>query len=106
MAQTFGKLPSDIYGIEGAAGYCFDRGIFLFGQHVENQMASAEQGASNAMFAASARARAFSRCMGDDMEKSTAGFADPFRSAGARFVDGKGRSAEPVIDEVLWTEGK
>lgn len=105
MSQTFNKLPSEIYNVEGAAGYCFDRGIFLFGQHVESVMSQAEQGASNAMYARSARARAFARCMGDDMEKSNAGFADPFAS-GARFVDADGKSAKAKPkDDILWTEG-
>ena len=67
-------------GIEGAAGYCLDSGIFIFATWVENECQEAESRATNEMFARSNRARAFARCMGDDMETSTAGFADPFKT--------------------------
>ena len=64
-------------------------------------MSRAENSASNASFASMNRARAFARCMGDDMSKSTAGFADPF-------VDGKiklkSETTETTAGKVLWTE--
>lgn len=41
-------------------------------------MERAGEDALSPAFARSAQARAFARCMGDDMEKSTAGFSDPF----------------------------
>lgn len=61
-------------------------------------MSEAESRASNAMFANMNRARAFARCMGDDMATSTAGFADPF-------ADGKVKSDGESGGEILWTEG-
>mgnify|MGYP007070997282 CR=1 FL=1 len=62
-------------------------------------MSEAESRASNASFANMNRARAFSRCMGDDMAKSTAGFADPF-------ADGKIKKSKTKSDvgTVLWSE--
>lgn len=63
-------------------------------------MSDAESRASNASFANMNRARAFSRCMGDDMSKSSAGFSDPF-------VDGKVKNAkrtEDNVGQVLWSE--
>ena len=55
-------------------------------------MAEAESGATSAMFARSARLRAFAKAMGDDMSTSTAGFATPF-------FGGHGDSAqEEVLD--------
>lgn len=39
------------------------------------------------MFSNMYRARAFARCMGDDMEKSNAGFRDPFADGSATVVD-------------------
>lgn len=82
ISQAFNKTPSEIYDVQGAAGLCFDIAIFIFGRWVEGQLQEAESRAANAMFAASNRARAFARCMGDDMETSNVGYADPF-SGGA-----------------------
>lgn len=87
MAQAYNRTPSELYGIAGAAGFCFDTGIFLFANWVENECQEAENRASNEMFARSNRARAFARCMGDDMENSTAGFADPFARDGMGGMD-------------------
>lgn len=78
VSQAYNRLPSEIYGVEGAAGYFFDQGIFIFGRWVESECQEAESSASNQAFANMNRARTFARCMGDDMSKSTAGFADPF----------------------------
>src|SRR6516162_6591378 len=80
MAQAYNQPPSEIFGVKGAAGLFFDKGIFTFGRYVEGVVEHAGQDALNASFARSAQQRAFARCMGDDMEKSTAGFADPFFS--------------------------
>lgn len=87
MCQAYNKTPSELYRIEGAAGLCFDTGIFVFARWVENELAEAENNASNEMFARSARARAFARCMGDDMSESTAGFTDPFARGDIETVD-------------------
>lgn len=46
-------------------------------------MARAGQDAINPSFARMAEERAFAEAMGDDMETSTAGFADPFGEGGA-----------------------
>lgn len=78
MSQAYNKSPSELYGVEGAAGFCLDNGIFLFAQWVEGEMDAASSSAQNEAFARSNRARAFARCMGDDMETSTVGYADPF----------------------------
>lgn len=78
MSQAYHRPPSEIYGFYGARSLFFDRSIFLFGQWVEGELQEAERSASNEMFARSARARTFARCMGDDMAFSTAGFADPY----------------------------
>lgn len=109
MCQAYNKTPSELYHVEGAAGLYFDTGIFQFARWVEGEMQEAEASAQNEMFARSNRARAFARCMGDDMSKSTAGFADPF-AAGAtvKFIDKDGNEvaskqvSEP--DEIIWTE--
>jgi hypothetical protein len=87
MSKTYNRTPSELHGVEGAAGLCFDTGIFIFANWVEGEMQSAEASAQNEMFARSNRARAFARCMGDDMETSTAGFADPFADGSAVVVD-------------------
>jgi hypothetical protein len=89
MCQAYHKTPSEIHGIEGAAGFFFDQGIFLFGRWVEAECQEAEQGARNEMFAKSARARTFARCMGDDMGSSTAGYADPWADGIVEVVDAK-----------------
>ena len=63
-------------------------------------MSEAESRASNATFANMNRARTFARCMGDDMERSTAGFADPV-------ADGKIKrkeSTESTAGKILWSE--
>lgn len=75
-------------------------------------MRDAESRAQNEMFARSNRARAFARCMGDDMETSTAGYADPF-AGGASVSDdtpvAKRKRRKPFAeeepgDEILWNE--
>lgn len=121
MSQAYGKTPSELYGIEGAVGFCFDTGIFLFASWVESECQEAERRASNEMFARSNRARAFARCMGDDMESSAAGFADPFKTgalesdddpfAGANqrmAADGGRRrryqGEKDYAEELLWSE--
>ena len=101
ISNSFHKLPSEIYGVSGAAGYFFDRGIYLFGNYVEGEMSRAENSASNASFASMNRARAFARCMGDDMAKSTAGFADPFSDGK---INVKSKSTENTAGQVLWSE--
>lgn len=53
-------------------------------------MQEAERGAQSEIFARSSRARAFARCMGDDMSESTAGFTDPFADGTAT-----GKAARP-----------
>jgi hypothetical protein len=115
MCQAYpGKTPSELYGVLGAAGLCFDTGIFAFARWVEGEMQDAEAQAQNEMFARSNRARAFARCMGDDMETSTAGYADPFGSnamiqeeENPNFVPKRrSKSFKPeASDEVLWSEG-
>jgi hypothetical protein len=50
-------------------------------------MAEAESSASGDAFRRSARMRAFARCMGDNMETSTAGFASPFVSSAKDSTD-------------------
>ena len=77
MSQAYHRPPSDIYGVKGAVGLFFDRGIRLFGQHVEGEVSRAGSDAISPGFARSAQQRAFARCMGEDMEKSNVGFADP-----------------------------
>lgn len=77
MSQAYHRPPSDIYGVRGAVGLFFDRGIRLFGQHVEGEVSRAGNDAISPGFARSAQQRAFARCMGEDMEKSNVGFADP-----------------------------
>lgn len=99
MSQSFNRLPSEIYNVQGAAGLCFDEGIFLFGRHVEGEMAEAESRGANAMFANMNRARAFARCMGDDMETSNAGFADPFAGGKVKVNGGAAGASEEVLME-------
>lgn len=81
ISQSYHQPPSQIYEVRGAAGLFFDKGIFYFGRHVENVVERAGQDALSPAFARSAQSRAFARAMGDDMTKSTAGFADPFSGA-------------------------
>lgn len=109
--------PSKLYGVDGASGLFFDIGIFHFGRYVESELQEAESSAKNEMFARSNRARAFARCMGDDMTTSSAGFADPAvggvvegNAFGAANGSRSRRSrpwAEDDIsgDEILWVEG-
>jgi hypothetical protein len=87
MSQAYHRPPSDIYGVKGAVGLFFDRGIRLFGQHVEGEVQRAGSDAISPGFARSAQQRAFARCMGEDMEKSNIGFADP-AVTGALSADG------------------
>jgi hypothetical protein len=86
MSQAYSRPPSDLYGVAGAASILFDRGIFRFGRYVEGMMEQASEGAQNEAFARSHRLRAFAECMGDDMTKSTAGYADPFVSGGGGVI--------------------
>lgn len=109
MSQSYHKTPSELYGVEGATGYFLDQGVFLFGRWVEGEVQEAESSASNQMFANMYRARAFARCMGDDMEKSTVGFADPFSDGAVTILDGQGnRKRRTAVqeggDELLWDE--
>jgi hypothetical protein len=83
MSQAYNRPPSDIYEVKGAAGLFFDKGLYYFGRYVEGVVERAGQDALSPSFARSAQARAFARCMGDDMEKSTAGYADPFTTGAA-----------------------
>lgn len=79
-------------------------------------MSEAEGNASNEMFARSARARAFARCMGDDMGTSTAGYADPFATGaidtqysadeGQVKLKRRSKSRDDEADQVLWVEGR
>jgi hypothetical protein len=86
MSQSYNRTPSEIYDVKGAVGLFFDKGIFYFGRYVEGVVERAGQDALNSAFARSAQARAFARCMGDDMSKSTAGFADPFAGGATQSV--------------------
>lgn len=90
MSQAYNQPPSKIFEVKGAAGLFFDKGIFHFGRWVEGEVERAGQDALNAGFAKSQQQRAFARCMGDDMEKSTAGFADPYAAIvrGSQTEDG------------------
>jgi len=105
MSQAYSRSPSELYGVSGAAGLFFDRGIFRFGRHVEGAMDQAASGAQNEQFANSHRLRAFAECMGDDMSKSSAGFADPFMGGAVSSVP-RGED-NPTEDEgvLLWREG-
>lgn len=113
MSQAYNTTPSKLYGVDGAPGLFFDIGIFHFGRYVESELQEAESSAKNEMFARSNRARAFARCMGDDMTTSTAGFADPAVSGvvnnGPSAESRKTRRSNPFADiaedEILWTEG-
>ena len=112
MCQAYNATPSKLYGVDGASVLFFDIGVFLFGRYVEGELQEAESSAKNEMFARSNRARAFARCMGDDMTTSSAGFADP---AVGGLGDDEGpiqrgsRSKRSTIfagdDEILWVEG-
>jgi hypothetical protein len=91
MSQSYNQPPSLIYEVKGAAGLFFDKGIYYFGRHVENVVERAGQDALSPAFARSAQARAFAQAMGDDMEQSSAGFADPFSMGAERIqVDENG----------------
>lgn len=110
MSQSYHRPPSDLYGVEGATGLFFDTGVFLFGRWVEGEVQEAEHSASNQMFANMYRARAFARCMGDDMSESTVGFADPFADGVVVTLDDQGnrkrraKTQEPGGDKILWDE--
>jgi hypothetical protein len=88
MSQAYNRPPSDIYEVKGAVGLFFDKGIRLFGRYVESEVERAGQDALNSAFGRSAQARAFARCMGEDMTTSTVGFRDPF-------ADGQGVPSDP-----------
>ena len=87
MSQAFSLPPSQIYEVKGAVGLFFDKAIFLFGRWVEGEVSDAGQDAISPGFARSAQERAFARCMGDDMETSNAGYADPFGDGDARIAN-------------------
>lgn len=87
MSQSYNQLPSQIYEVKGAVGLFFDKAIFLFGRYVEGEISDAGQDSISPGFARSAQLRAFARCMGDDMENSNIGFADPFADGDARISD-------------------
>lgn len=89
MSVTYNTTPSKLYKVKGAAGYFFDRGTYLFGQWVEGEMQEAESRGSSPAFARSNRIRTFAKCMGDDMSKSTAGFASPFAAGVVKTKDGE-----------------
>lgn len=96
MSQAYSRPPSEIYEVKGAVGLFFDKAIFLFGRYVEGEINDAGQDAISPGFARSAQMRAFAKCMGDDMETSNVGFADPF-------ADGDPRDVGRGTDEVLAT---
>ena len=81
MSRAYNQPPSEIYGVKGAVGLFFDKGIYYFGKYVEGVVERAGEDALNSTFARSAQARAFAQLMGDDMEKSSVGFANPFSGA-------------------------
>lgn len=64
-------------------------------------MSKAESSASNASFANMNRARAFARCMGDDMATSTAGFANPLFEGK---IKASPKKTESSAGKVLWSE--
>lgn len=80
--------------MQGAAGYILDRALWIFGTNVENVVSEAQSGATNPMFQRSAAMRAFSRAMGDDMSKSTAGFANPTFKSGSSAEEERAREEE------------
>lgn len=87
MSQVYHRPPSEIYQVRGAVGLFFDRGIYFFGKHVEGVVQRAGQDAVSPAFARMAEQRAFAAAMGDNMEESTVGFADPFAD-GVQGVEG------------------
>ncbi len=90
MSQTYNTTPSLLYKVDGAAGFFFDRGTYLFGQWVEGELQEAESRGTSPAFSRSNRIRAFAKCMGDDMAKSAAGFANPFTTGAIKNKDGDG----------------
>lgn len=88
MSQAYNRTPSEIYEVRGAVGLFFDKGLFYFGKHVEGVVQRAGQDAVNSSFARMAEARAFAEAMGDDMETSNVGFADPFADGGVDLPEG------------------
>ena len=58
------------------ARYYFDRGIWLFGEHVQSRIDAVSANTHDAALAQTQRQREFQRLMGGDMDVST-GFADP-----------------------------
>lgn len=110
MSQAYHLNPSQLYGVEGAAGLFFDESLFLFGRWVEREVQEAERSASNEMFANMYRDRTFAKCMGDDMSESTVGFADPFSDGVVMTIDEQGnRKRRSKTDdtgdgELLWDE--
>lgn len=90
MSQAYSKTPSEYYSVFGAAGLFFDNGVYFFGKYVEGVVQRAGQDALSPAFARSAEQRAFAEAMGDDMETSNAGYADPFAGGGAMGIDEDG----------------
>lgn len=75
----------------------FDRGIYLFGKHVEGVVQRASQDAISPTFARMAEARAFAAAMGDDMETSTAGFADPFADGAVESTPESSEGSDEIL---------
>lgn len=88
MSQAYHQPASNVYGIKYAPGFFFDRGISVFGKHVEAVVQRASQDAISPAFARMSEQRAFAAAMGDDMETSNVGFADPFADGAVEGVDG------------------
>jgi hypothetical protein len=97
QSKAYNCRPSEYYGIEGAAGLYLDNGVYLFGTYVEQHVQEAGEGARNEMFARSSREREFARLMGEDMSKSTAGYADPFSTGAVKVKEGSD-------GDLLWSE--
>ena len=93
MSQALNKSPSELFEVKGAVGLFFDKGIFLFGRYVEQEVEEAGRDALTPAFGRSAQQRAFARCMGEDMATSSVGFANPY-AGGA--VKSKGVTEEII----------
>lgn len=81
QSKLFGKLPSEIAVLDDCllddiGRYYFNRGIYMFGQHVDARVEAAGTSRDPAL-AATQREREWERLMGFDMDESTTGFADP-----------------------------
>lgn len=87
MSKQLNCRPSSLAGsgkLNSAKAFYFDRFIFLFGNHVENQLDRASANSKNAKFAAGARQRMFEKLMnGGGFPKK---FKDPAVQASAKPV--------------------